>query len=250
MKELFLSSSEAVNSDETFILRFESWEGPIEALLDLAKSQKVDLARIDILDLALQFESVVDKALSLRIDLAADWLVMASWIAYLKSRLLLKRPKDRDGPQDEDALAFHLRRLDAVKTASEKLPERLILGRDWFAPSGVFPSGSPGISLTQDFLSFLSSYPKPVRAEDLEHSSVPHLKPFDLASVDAALDYLRDKLPIEWADILRLVPHAQGLRLRSNVASTFIATLEMARDGKAEMRQSASGDPVEVRRTK
>jgi len=236
--------------DGVFILKFESWEGPIEALLDLAKTQKVDLARIDILDLVAQFDAVIGRALALRIELAADWLVMAAWLAYLKSRLLLRRPKEKGREvEDDDVLAFHLKRLNAVRTVAEKLPAGLVLGRDWFGPSGSGEQAVRGNSLTGDFHAFLSSYPvrKDPAAEN-DASRSPDLKPFDLSSVDAALGWLAARMPPEWVELLSLVPHAEGIRLRSNIASNFIASLEMARDGVAEIDQADGGSPVMVRK--
>ncbi|MBY3150944.1 segregation/condensation protein A [Rhizobium laguerreae] len=236
--------------DDVFVLRFETWEGPIEALLDLAKAQKVDLAKIDILDLVAQFDAVIGRALSLRIELAADWLVMAAWLAYLKSRLLLRRPKERERDiEDDDVLAFHLKRLNAVRTVAEKLPSSLVLGRDWFGPSGAAEQAVRGNTLTSDFHAFLSSYPV-VKTVDSVAEAAPDLKPFDLASVDAALAYLADRMPSEWVELLRLVPYAEGIRLRSNIASNLIASLEMARDGNAEIEQASGADPVMVRRRK
>lgn len=235
-------------TDDVFVLKFESWEGPIEALLELAKSQKVDLAKIDLLELVSQFDAVVGRALNLRLELAADWLVMAAWLAYLKSRILLRRPRDRDRPiEDDDVLAFHLKRLNAVKSVSEKLPSRLVLGRDWFGPSGAAEHVVRTNTLTADFHSFLRSYPVP-RVALTAAEATPDLKPFDLASVDAALTYLAEKMPEDWVELLSLVPYAEGLRLRSNVATNLIASLEMARDGHAEIEQPAFHEPVLVRR--
>ncbi|MCZ7861595.1 ScpA family protein [Agrobacterium salinitolerans] len=239
------------SSDDVFVLRFETWEGPIEALLDLAKTQKVDLSKIDILDLVAQFDAVIGRALSLRIELAADWLVMAAWLAYLKSRLLLRRPKDRERAiEDDDVLAFHLKRLNAVRTVAEKLPSGLVLGRDWFGPSGVSEQVVRGNTLTSDFHAFLSSYPVIRRDDPTAPEVPPDLKPFDLASVDAALTYLAERMPPEWVELLRLVPYAEGIRLRSNIAVNLIASLEMARDGHAEIEQASGADPVMVRKRK
>lgn len=237
-------------AEAAFILRFETWEGPIEALLDLAKAQKVDLAMIDILDLATQFDGVVSRAMSLKLELAADWLVMAAWLAYLKSRLLLRRPKQDGKEEDEDALAFHLTRLNAVRSVAERLSEGLVLGRDWFAPSGSAEKSIREEALVRDLAEFLSRYPRgraPSDAEEQEPRA--DLKPFDLASVDAAIGYLSERLPAEWTDMLRLVPRAEGLRQRSNVASTLIASLELARDGRADIDQDPSGGPVRVKRS-
>jgi segregation and condensation protein A len=243
-------SEDTQSPDDVFVLRFETWEGPIEALLDLAKAQKVDLSKIDILDLVGQFDAVIGRALSLRLELAADWLVMAAWLAYLKSRLLLRRPKERERAiEDDDVLAFHLKRLNAVRTMAEKLPSGLVLGRDWFGPSGASEQAVRGNTLTSDFHAFLSSYPV-VKQEDAVSEVAPDLKPFDLASVDAALTYLAERMPPDWVDLLRLVPFAEGIRLRSNIASNLIASLEMARDGHAEVEQASGIDPVMVRRRK
>jgi segregation and condensation protein A len=234
--------------DDVFVLRFETWEGPIEALLDLAKTQKVDLTRIDILDLVAQFDAVIGRALSLRLELAADWLVMAAWLAYLKSRLLLRRPKDRERAiEDDDVLAFHLKRLNAVRTVAEKLPSGLVLGRDWFGPSGAAEQAVRGNTLTSDFHAFLSAYPV-TRNVQSPQDIPPDLKPFDLASVDAALTYLAQRMPTDWVELLRLVPYADGIRLRSNIASNLIASLEMARNGHAEIEQATGEHPVMVRK--
>lgn len=237
-------------ADETFIVRFSSWEGPIEAMLDLARAQKIDLAQIDILDLVSQFEQVVRKAMSLRIELAADWLVMASWLAYLKSRILLRRPKEEGGRQepDEDMLAFHLKRLDAVKKLAEALPARMILGRDWFAPGGTHSAAAAGSRLAEGYRELLAAYPrpKPVAAAP----KPPKLKPFDLVSVDQAIARLSAQMPAgRWTPLLELVPRSSGLKLRSDIASSLIGSLELARNGKAEIRQDASDAPIFVRRT-
>jgi len=244
-------SEDKIGPDEVFVLRFETWEGPIEALLDLAKAQKVDLAQIDILELVAQFDAIIGKALALRLELAADWLVMAAWLAYLKSRLLLRRPKGRERPlEDDDVLAFHLMRLNAVKTIAEKMPAGLVLGRDWFPPSGSAQQSVRGSSLTADFHTFLSSYPLPRHRLSPANPAGPDLKPFDLASVDAALTFLAEKMPSQWVELLSLVPLAEGLRQRSNIAANLIASLEMARDGHAEIEQESPECQVMVRKRK
>lgn len=235
--------------DETFIVRFSAWEGPIEALLDLARSQKLDLSKLDILELVAQFEAVLYKAMSLRLELAADWLVMAAWLAYLKSRLLLRRPKDngKDEP-DEDVLAFHLKRLDAVKSAAEALQKRAILGRDWFGPGGGGDATPISGRLAVSFSDLMSSYPRQ-RAQGGDIPSTPSLKPFDLASVDGAIARLEQEMPEEeWTPLLDLVPPSAGLRLRSNIATSLIASLELTRNGRAEIRQEGFEQPIFVRK--
>lgn len=235
------------SDDETFIVRFSAWEGPIEAMLDLARSQKIDLSRIDILELVAQFERVLVQAMALRLELAADWLVMASWLAYLKSRILVRRPKEAKEEADEDVLAFHLKRLDAVKTAADALPRRTQLGRDWFAPGGANAGFTPGSRLAVGFGELLAAYPKPICVAP--EPAARSLKPFDLVSVDAAIARLGAEMPEDrWTPLLELVPPSSGLRLRSNIATSLIASLELTRNGTADIRQDSFEDPIYVKR--
>ncbi|WP_327211086.1 ScpA family protein [Rhizobium leguminosarum] len=242
----------AETDDEVFIVRFESWEGPIEAMLELARNQKIDLAKIDILELVSQFEHVVDRAIGLRLELAADWLVMAAWLTYLKSRILLRRPSDKKGRSapDEDVLAFHLRRLAAVRDAAERLPERLQLGRDWFSASGAHAEAATGNRLAVGFHDFIAAYPRGgTKILDGSSPDVPNLKPFDLASVDSAISRLARSIPQEWVRLLELVPPGgSALRLRSNIATSLIAALELCRDGTAQVQQEGGDAPILVRR--
>lgn len=232
-------------SDDVFIVRFSAWEGPIEALLDLARSQRLDLARIDMVDLVDQFQAIVSRAMSMRLELAADWLVMAAWLAYLKSRMLLQRPKAGGKEQDEDVLAYHLKRLDAVKTAADALAGRPFLGRDWFAPGSGAKSAREG-RLGVDFAQLLSAYPRPRFSAP---PAGPDLKPFDLASVDSAIARLSREMPRgRWTPLMELVPRAEGLRLRSNIATSLVGSLELARRGEAEISQESHDSPLLVRR--
>lgn len=237
------------DADETFIVRFTAWEGPIEAMLDLARSQKIDLAQIDILDLVEQFQQVVHRAMSLRIELAADWLVMASWMAYLKSRVLLRRPKGEGDQQepDEDVLAFHLKRLDAIKRIAEALPGRLVLGRDWFAPGSTPGTAQTGGRLAANFRDLLAAYPRPRPGVVVEEPT--RLKPFDLVSVDAAISRLSEQITEgSWTPLLDLVPRSTGIRLRSDIASSLIGSLELARGGRAEIRQDTADAQILIRK--
>lgn len=226
-----------VEDEERFIVRFDAWEGPIEALLDLARNQKVDLAAINILELVDQFEAVVVRAMELRLELAADWLVMATWLTYLKSRLLLKRPKDKKSDVlEDDALAFHLKRLNMIKRAAEQHGDRLTLGRDWFAPARRNNDVTLGNRIAVSFHDFLAAYPKDRLPVAADHGPTD-LKPFDLASVDGAIARLSASLPSEWVNLLDLVPMAEGIRLPSNIATTLIAALELTRDLRSDIKQ-------------
>lgn len=223
----------------------DSYEGPIEALLEMARSQKVDLEMIDIVELVRQFETFVEKAIDLRLELTADWLVMASWLTFLKSKLLLKRPKE-EGKSEPDAetLAFHLKRLDAVKNATELLSKATRLGRDWFAPGGASDAASAA-KLKASFAELIEAYPKGVAAPILREQEP--LKPFDVASVDEAIADIGRKTPKTWTDLRTLVPDGEGLRYRSNIATSLVAALELTRTGVMDIQQDAVGDPVLVR---
>jgi len=239
-----------MSGDESFIVRFEAYEGPIDALLDLARAQRIDLSAIDMVELADQFEKVVARAISLRLELAADWLVMAAWLAYLKSRDLLRKPKHESGNEeaDADALALQLRRLDAVKTAADALLARRRLGVDWFAPA-PHAVAERNRRMDADLYELLRAYGRSTQREVTELASPTlTLKPFDLSSVDAALGLVREKTRgRDWTDLLLLVPAASGLRLRSNIATCLVAGLELARGGSIELKQEADSDPVMVR---
>lgn len=237
-----------IDDDDKFVVRFSAWEGPIEAMLELAKTQKIDLLQIDLLDLVAQFETVISKAMAMRLELAADWLVMASWMTFLKSKLLLRRTKSTDKPEmDENSLAFHLKRLDAMKSASEAFPKRLVLGRDWFGPGGSSQMLRVGNRLPVSLHDFLMAYPKPRTEALIEQPEVR--KHFDVTSVDAAINRLSKEMPSEnWTDLIRLIPKTEGLRLRSDIATSLIGSLELARQGRAEIRQDALMEPIYVRR--
>src|SRR5258707_451107 len=132
MVEAFETEIAERGSDEpALLIDVEGFEGPLDLLLALARQQKVDLAKISILALAEQYLTFIEEARKLRLELAADYLVMAAWLAYLKSRLLLPEPASPDGPSAEDiatALALRLKRLGAIPNASERLTERPQLG--------------------------------------------------------------------------------------------------------------------------
>jgi len=133
-------TAERAESEPALLVDVDGFEGPLDLLLELARRQKVDLHRISILALAEQYIAFIEEARRMRLELAADYLVMAAWLAYLKSRLLLPEPPKGEEPSAEElatALALRLRRLEAIREAARKLGERSLLGRD------VFPRGAP-----------------------------------------------------------------------------------------------------------
>lgn len=242
-----MASGAARIDDETFVVRFESYEGPIEALLDLARSQRVDLSLIDMVALVDQFEAIVGRAMAMRLELAADWLVMAAWLAYLKSKEMLRKPKDGKPEPDADALAFHLRRLDAVKKVTEAIAGRRQVGIDWFAPAGSADGALPS-RLGASMHALLAAYQATVSREAVAEIKSAPLKPFDLSSVDSALGSVSSSIKgRDWTPLLDLVPQADGLRLRSNIASHLVAALELTRDGKVMVAQEDAAAPIMVK---
>lgn len=236
----------ALEDDERFMLKFSAWEGPIEALLELAKSQKVDLAAINLLELVDQYEAIVVKAMSMRIELAADWLVMATWLTYLKSKLLLKRPKERKADVlSDDVLAFHLKRLSLVKHAHDLHNDRLTLGRDVFAPGRRHVDFAASGKIGKSFREFLLCYPVPDNPSLQKPGDA--MPAFDVASIESALARLGRSMPAEWTELLNLVPYSTGLRLRSHIATSLVAALEMTKGHLADVRQDEPSAQVFVR---
>ena len=239
-------------SDAEFILDLEGYEGPIDALLQLARDQKVDLTRISILALADQYLAFVSRARRLRLEFAADYLVMAAWLAYLKSRLLLPEPSGDDEPSGAEmaaALRFQLQRLQAFQDAGGRLMARPRLGRD------VFGRGEPVMlkvvnrtSYEANLYDLLSAYGH-IRGQ----SNDPQLliDANELYSVDDALGRMTRLLGSApgWRTLTSFLPPEQrgGLHWRSAVASTLAAALEMSRQGRVEVRQDGPFHPIYVR---
>jgi segregation and condensation protein A len=237
------------------VLDLGAYEGPIDVLLTLAREQKVDLARISILALAEQYLAFIAAAKRLNLEIAADYLVMAAWLAYLKSRLLLpEEPKQEDEPSGEEmaaALAFQLQRLQAMQDAGRKLMALPRLGRDVFSrgrPEQFRSIVVPVLDLS--LYQLLKAYgDHRARAE----GGVLRIAPTELYSVEDALDRLRDlvgRAP-DWADLMKYLPEElrDGLVGRSMVAATFAASLELAKTGGLEIRQPTPFGPIYVKRT-
>lgn len=238
------------------VLDLDGFEGPIDLLLNLAREQKVDLAKLSILQLADQYLAFVERVRRLNIELAAEYLVMAAWLAYLKSRLLLPEPEqDEEEPTGAEmaaALAFQLRRLQAMQDAGASLMARPMLGRDVFArgaPEGVEVVAKSVYDLTlYDLLKAYTDHKRRTSVKTLS-IEVP-----DLYSVEDALKRLRDMLGRvpSWTVLVRFLP--PGLRdalvLRSAVSATFVAVLELARQGQLQVRQDGGAfGPIYVKPT-
>ncbi|HWX49114.1 MAG TPA: ScpA family protein [Roseomonas sp.] len=242
-----------MTAPETLHVSLEGYEGPLDLLLELARSQKVDLARLSILDLVDQYLAVIEGARRVRLELAADWLVMAAWLAWLKSRLLL--PEDPQQEEDAEALAGQLAErlaeLERMRAAAQWLGARPQLGQE------VFDRGTPESFLHQDRSGLNADLPMLLRAyvEALRRSAAkrPYRpKPRRLWTVQEALDRLArlvGSLP-EWGELQRFLPESlqDPVERRAALAATLIAGLEMARGGSIELKQEAAFGPILLRR--
>jgi segregation and condensation protein A len=245
-------SSEA--PQDSLLVRLEGFEGPLDLLLDLARAQKVDLARISILALVEQYLAVIEGARRIRLELAADWLVMAAWLAWLKSRLLL--PPDAAGAEEgeaaADVLAARLRDLQAMRAAAAWLGKRPQLGQDVFARGA--PEDHTEIDrsrLSLDLASLVRAYVVAARrAAGAKRHYRP--RPVSLWSVKDALRRLvtlLGSLP-DWTSLDQFLPEELGspIQRRAALASTLIAGLEMARGGGLRLRQEEAFGPILLRR--
>lgn len=240
--------------EPALIVDVDGFEGPLDLLLELARRQKVDLARISILALAEQYLAFVEEARRLRLELAADYLVMAAWLAYLKSRLLLPEPPKGEEPSAADlatVLAFRLRRLEAVRKAARKLFERDLLGRDVFArgaPEPVVVRSEPQWNAT--LFDLLSAYARERRRTALSHVTIARRVVWSLAEAREALERWIGSAPVDWAALDALLARwmAQPEDRVTVRASSFSAMLELVREGALEVRQDRPFAPLWVKR--
>ncbi len=243
----------AASEDAALYLELDGWEGPLDLLLDLARRQKVDLRRISILELVDQYLTYIERAEALRLELAADYLVMAAWLAYLKSALLLPREEQPDPSPEELALRLHLRlqRLAAMRDAAARLMARDRLGRD------VFLRGAPeGLRVDRkhkwqcDWFALIQAYGQvKVRTQPVVHMVRDRL----VMTLDSALSRVSSLLGVnlDWMELRDfLPPHADPRLRRSALASSFVAALELARLGKAELAQEQVFGPLLLRGVK
>ena len=257
MSENQLEFEKDVPSDDApaLFVDVDGFEGPLDMLLSLARTQKVDLRKISVLALAEQYLKFVEEAKRLRLELAADYLVMAAWLAYLKSRLLLPPDPEDDGPSAEDLadhLAFQLERLEAMRDAAARLMARDQLGRDFFA-RGLTEDVEKTrvVTYKASILDLMQAYAR-IRTRD-------NFRPLYLEERDAvftmeqALDRMKSLIgtTMSWKSLEGFLPDGWQFdpkRRRSATASTFAASLEMAKAGLLELRQAGLFEPIEIRR--
>ena len=239
--------------EPTLVVDVEGYEGPLDLLLALARHQKVDLAKISILALADQYLTFIEAARKLRLEVAADYLVMAAWLAYLKSRLLLPEPPSAEGPSAEDmamALANRLRQLEAIREAAKILMTRPQLGRD------VFGRGEPERiaevkhqTWTATLYDLLSAYASQRQRNVLATVHMAKRTVWSLAEARASLERLVG-LSEDWTCMDEyLLSYVLEPSQRATVfASSFAAALELTREGEAEIHQKEAFAPIFVRK--
>ena len=238
--------------DESFLVDVDGFEGPLDLLLDLARRQKVDLQKISVLALAEQYLQFIEAARSLRLELAADYLVMAAWLAYLKSRLLLPRAEKGEEPAAEElagALQFRLRRLEAIRAAAEALVARPRLGRDIFSrgqPEGRDPAGAP--QWQASVYDLLTAYAHRRQRQAQTRVTLKQRLVWSLAQARSEIEKLAG-CAVEWT---ALAPFFEDFcttpEMRRTIrASTLSASLEMAREGAIQIRQDAPFAPLWIK---
>ena len=246
---------DAPRAEEQLIVNLDGFEGPLDLLLALARTQKVDLAKISVLALAEQYLTFVNQALKAKLELAADYLVMAAWLAFLKSKLLLPREQEQgDQPTGDELaarLAFRLMRLEAMRDAAGKLVTRKRLGRD------VFPRGNPeGVrtirvrKYTAMIFDLLKAYSEQRKRTVKRVHVVPRRTVWSIKEARQRLESLLGEKVGEWVQLDLFLQRYGAMPdvARTARASSFGATLEMARDGFIELSQAEPFAPIYMRK--
>lgn len=250
---------EGEHEADALLLNLDGFEGPIDVLLEMARNQKVDLREISILQLARQYLDFIDRAKDLRLDLAAEYLVMAAWLAYLKSRLLLPREKDESGePSGEamaEALSFQLRRLESMRKATDLLLARPQLGLNRFsrgAPEGLRVAYNATYKDT--LYDLLKAYGDIRRRAEASTYELPIFRVMTMEEAVERMTKMLGNLPKSgpfsvWTTLQSFMPDniEDPLLRRSSLASTFTAGLELAKQGKVEIRQDGLFRPIYLR---
>ena len=242
------------SADEpSLMVDVEGFEGPLDLLLTLARQQKVDLAKISILALADQYLAFIEEARKMRLELAADYLVMAAWLAYLKSRLLLPEQHPAEGLSAEEmanVLALRLRRLEAIRKFAEQVMNRPQLGRDVFQrgqPEPIAEIRHPQWSAT--LYDLLSAYASRRQIQSRSIVRVPKRTVWSLAEAREALERLIGQT-MDWSPLDQyLVAYLVEPSMRATVlASSFAAALELIREGQLEAHQQGAFSPLYLRK--
>ena len=252
MERLWAPEAEARDPDEALVVDVDGFEGPLDLLLHLARSQKVDLARISILALAEQYLVFVDRARKLRLELAADYLVMAAWLAFLKSKLLIPKTPGDDGESGEElaaVLQFRLKRLEAMRDAAARLVNRNRLGRD------VMARGMPEIVVLEKQTTYqaslydlLTAYAIQRQRQAVTNVRIARRTVWSLQDARDLLTRLVGRMR-DWTALDRfLVDYLASPQERATaIASSFAASLELVREGTLDIRQDGAFAPIYLR---
>jgi segregation and condensation protein A len=253
--EAWEAAEDAIEADNALVVSLDGFEGPLDVLLALARTQKVDLAKISVLALADQYLEFIAEARKLRLELAADYLVMAAWLAYLKSRLLLPRETGiEDQPTGEELaarLAFRLKRLEAMRTAAAQLMTRKRLGRDVFARG--MPEGVRTIRVRQytaAIYDLLKAYAEQRRRTTKRVHVIPRRTVWSIKEARERLEALLGAETGQWVELEKYLKQYVSVPdiARTAVASSFGAMLEMAREGRVELSQEKPFAPIYMRK--
>ncbi len=238
----FEAAPERGSAEPAFVVDVDGFEGPLDMLLALARTQKVDLAKISILALATQYLNFIDEARKMRLELAADYLVMAAWLAYLKSRLLIPDPGKGDEPSGielAEVLAFRLQRLQAMREAAAKLMTRHRLGRDVFARGAPEPVVAIALHRWDTTLyDLLTAYAQQRQKSALSHVHLTRRQVWSLAEARELLERLIGA-SVDWAplDSFLFDYLVEPERRATVLASSFASSLELVREGVLEVHQ-------------
>ncbi|NCP11601.1 MAG: segregation/condensation protein A [Sphingomonadales bacterium] len=237
-------------SDDVFTVELDNWEGPLDLLLTLSRRQKVDLKQISILELVEQYLAYIADAADMKLEIAADYLVMAAWLAYLKSGLLLPGDPDIDPSAEELALRLQMRlqRLNAMREAAARLMARDRIGRDVFRRGT--PEGLRTVRTRQwhaSLYDLLASYGRvQARTAPVTHMVANR----EVMTLEAALQRVTQLVgsTLDWTRIEAFLPDAyRGALRKSALASSFLAALELARQGRLTLRQDGAFAPLYLR---
>lgn len=242
-----------IDGAEALIVDVDGFEGPLDLLLSMSRTQKVDLRKISVLALAEQYLEFIARARDLRIELAADYLVMAAWLAFLKSRLLLPPDPEDEGPSGDELaahLAFQLERLSAMREASAKLMARDQKGRDFFVRGAT--ESVTRIRRVKHFATLLDLTQAYSRIRTKDEFRPYHFDRSNVMTMEGALESLRKLIGFqgEWTNLSAFLPvewDVSGPRRRSALAAHFAAMLELTREGKTEIRQNDLFAPIQLR---
>ena len=241
--------ADSVTDDDRLLIELDGFEGPLDLLLSLAREKKIDIGQVSIAALATQYIDYINDLKKHRLEIAADYLVMAAWLAYLKSKLLLpKEETDEELSGEEMAahLAFRLQRLEAMREAGKSLVNRNRLGRDFFSrgdPEPVIVDRKKDYSAT--LYDLLSAYATQRQRASVSHVTIAKREVWSLSDAREILDRMIGEFG-DWTDLTSfLLPYIPQPEMRNTiVASSFAATLELVREGKLSMRQDGAFEPI------